>query len=88
MKINWDPWNTGEPWAFGIIRLTYMFTKNQNIPSVNSFVAHNTPLQHFFDFLVPAAEAIRKQTTEMAQEGNAIVRVAPLGEEDAVELAA
>ena len=55
---------------------------------MNSFVAHHTPLQHFFDFFVPAAEAIRKHTTEMGEEGSAIVRVDPLGDDDAVELAA
>ena len=55
---------------------------------MNSFVAHNTPLQHIFDFLAPAAEAIRKYTTEMAEEGSAMVRVHPLGDDEAVELAA
>lgn len=61
--------------------------KNQNIPSVNSFVAHDTPLQYFFNFLAPASEAIRRHTIEMAQEETANVRVDPLGDDDAVELA-
>ncbi|THF97368.1 hypothetical protein TEA_014269 [Camellia sinensis var. sinensis] len=82
-----DPWNTGKPWAFGIIRFTYLFTKNQNILSVNSFVAHDTPLQHFFNFLGLASEAIRRHTIKMAQEEAANVKVDPLGDDDAVELA-
>ena len=86
-KINWDPSNTGKRWAFGIIRFTYLFTKNQNIPSVNSFVAHGTPLQHFFNFLAPASEAIRRHTIEMAQEETANVMVDLLGDDDAMELA-
>ncbi|XP_028056075.1 rootletin-like [Camellia sinensis] len=50
--------------------------------------APNTPVTTTLAEAQKAAEAIRKQTTEMAQEGNAIVRVDPLGEDDAVELTA
>lgn len=85
--MNYDPWDTGRPWAFGIIRFTYLFSKSQNLPNLNSFVAGDTPLQHFFDFLAPASEAIRRHTIEMAQEGTVNVRADPLGEDDAVELA-
>ena len=64
-----------------------MFTKNQDIPSVRSFVAHDTPLQQFFNFLAPASEAIRRHTIDMALEEAVNVRVEPLGVDDAVELA-
>ncbi|KAF5947262.1 hypothetical protein HYC85_013219 [Camellia sinensis] len=77
----------GKSWAFGIIRFTYLFSKNQNIPSVDSFVASDTPLRHFLNFLAPASEAIRRHTTEMAQEEVGTARVDPLRDDDAVELA-
>ena len=85
--INCAPWNTGKPWAFGIIRFTYLFSKNLNIPSVDSFVASDTPLQHFWNYLAPASEAIRRHTREMAQEEAINTRVDPLGDDDAVDLA-
>ncbi|GMQ07841.1 hypothetical protein CsSME_00051860 [Camellia sinensis var. sinensis] len=87
MGLQQDPWNTGKPWAFGIIRFTYLFANNQNIPSVNSFVADDTPLQHFLNFLAPASEAIRRHTREMTQEEATTARVNPLGDDDAVDLA-
>ena len=86
-KFNCGPWNTGKPWAFGIIRFTYLFTKNQNIPCINSFVASDTPLRHFLSFLATASAAIRRHTTKMAKEDARTARVAPLGDDDAVELA-
>ncbi|GMP93359.1 hypothetical protein CsSME_00043230 [Camellia sinensis var. sinensis] len=61
--------------------------ERRHVTCVNSFVARDTPLQHFFNFLAPASEAIRRHTTEMAQEETANVRVDPLGDDDAVELA-
>ena len=86
-KFNCGPWNTGKPWAFGIIRFTYLYAKNQNIPSVDSFVASDTPLQHFVNFLAPESEAIRKHTREMAQDEATNARVDPLGDDDVVGLA-
>ena len=64
------------------------FYKNSKYPSVNSFIAHDTPVQHFLNFIAPASEMIRKQTLEMAQEEEVNVRVDPLGDDDAEELAA
>lgn len=86
-RFNRDPWNIGKPWAFGVIRFTYLFAQNRYVPDVNSFVSSDTPLQHFTNFLVPASEAIRRYIGEMARDEVPTMRLDSLGDDDAVELA-